>query len=451
MIKYLSKLNVVVLAILFFCVFVLAESSEAASYHVRAGATGNGADWANALPQLPAALTRGDTYYVAEGSYGSYTFDDANSGSSLITIKKATQSDHGSDAGWNSAYGDGVAIFSAWTFSSGYYYVDGQTGGGPSSWDSGFGFKVVNTKGKRVVFNQNINNITIRHTEITNNDSTANDVDYGSLVYAYGNVTNVTFSYCKIHHVFGCDIQNGYSGSDYWVIEYSKVGDVTGTSTKHSEIWSTVGNDNWVWRYNWLYQWRSTGALICINGPVGGTGDANFCEDWLIYGNVFDQDGSTTSKVIASYADNTDATYSRRWKIYNNTFINLASTANWVYPVSLVTSGEASNEFKNNVLYGNVQGLILGGVTEDYNSYSGVGNYFTGTHDVQLSSNPFTGYGSKDYRLNAALAGVTLPAAYAMDMFSITRGSDGTWDRGAFESGGTIIVKPAPPSNLVIN
>jgi parallel beta-helix repeat protein len=58
--------------------------------YVRAGAIGNGtgSDWTNAITQLPATLTRGYTYYIADGSYGSYTFDDAVSGTQVITLKK---------------------------------------------------------------------------------------------------------------------------------------------------------------------------------------------------------------------------------------------------------------------------------------------------------------------------------------------------------------------------
>ncbi|HEY2930643.1 MAG TPA: hypothetical protein VGK99_02780, partial [Acidobacteriota bacterium] len=94
----------------FTCVFLLlllVTSNSVAfgvSRYVREGATGNqtGSDWTNAYTQLPAVLVRGDVYYVADGNYSGYTFDDPVSGSSLITIKKATQSDHGADTGWSS-------------------------------------------------------------------------------------------------------------------------------------------------------------------------------------------------------------------------------------------------------------------------------------------------------------------------------------------------------------
>ena len=41
-----------------------------ANHYIRAGASGNGSDWENALPELPAKQTRGDIYYIADGEYG---------------------------------------------------------------------------------------------------------------------------------------------------------------------------------------------------------------------------------------------------------------------------------------------------------------------------------------------------------------------------------------------
>ncbi len=60
---------------LFFCLLLMAFSAAAANKYVRAGAggTGTGADWTNAYTSLPNPLTRGDTYYIADGSYSGST------------------------------------------------------------------------------------------------------------------------------------------------------------------------------------------------------------------------------------------------------------------------------------------------------------------------------------------------------------------------------------------
>ena len=61
----------------------------ATNHYIRPGATGTGSDWANALGALPSRLTRGDTYYLADGKYGNYEFNDKESGTLFIYIKKA--------------------------------------------------------------------------------------------------------------------------------------------------------------------------------------------------------------------------------------------------------------------------------------------------------------------------------------------------------------------------
>src|SRR4030042_2436744 len=115
-------------------------------YCVRAGATGtnNGSDWNNAFSTLPATLVRGATYYVADGEYSAYKFDDSVSGTSVITIKKATASDHGTNTGWLSSYGDGQAVFSGYIlFDTSYWVFDGNgTHTIPSNDTDDYGFKV---------------------------------------------------------------------------------------------------------------------------------------------------------------------------------------------------------------------------------------------------------------------------------------------------------------------
>jgi hypothetical protein len=86
---------------------LLGSTASAATHYVRPGATGanSGADWSNAWTAMPSSLTRGDTYYLADGSYGYRTFSDNASGSAYIYIKKATVADHGTATGWNYSYG----------------------------------------------------------------------------------------------------------------------------------------------------------------------------------------------------------------------------------------------------------------------------------------------------------------------------------------------------------
>jgi len=419
-----------------------------ADHYVLQGGSGDGSAWNNAWDDLPATLTRGDTYYIGDGVYAGYNFNDTVSSTTLIYIKKATESAHGTETGWSSEYGNGVAEWSSWQFSTSYYELDGITGGGPTAWDSGFGFSVHRPEGPAKIIKFEVNgtsNITVKHTDLyydTNSTTSTN----GGIIYAHiGATDNVTFSHCYIHQVFGPVVHFGYG--DGWVFEYNKMGDNTGTSGVHSEIFSCLGNDTAILRYNYFFKWRSTGGIIGINGAEGQFGDNNMMDGWEVYGNIFEQDGTTASWVIGVIDDSSNQQFARGWKIYNNTFIDLNSTSTWIYAPSLSTYGGSVNYLYNNIYYGNTDGVIIGGVTNDYNSYQGSGSYMDGGNDALLESDPFTNYSTGDYTLSSAMAGSSLSGYVATDMLGFTRGGDGTWDRGAFEYGSGAATPPANVSS----
>ena len=139
---------------------------------MRQGATGGGSgtDWTNAYPNLPSALARGDTYWIADGSYGSYTFDDPLGGTSVITTRKATAASHGTNTGWNDTYGDGQATFGEMTFAHGYYVIDGARRN-ESNWadSSAYGIRISGS-----VYSSRLNsssgqcadNLTLRYVDV---------------------------------------------------------------------------------------------------------------------------------------------------------------------------------------------------------------------------------------------------------------------------------------------
>src|SRR5438132_11789127 len=93
----------------------------------------NGSDWNNAFAGLPATLVRGDSYYIATGTYPRYRFNTPESGTTVITIKKAAPTDHCTETGWQTGFGVGQAVWAdnsgapTWEFSdNGYWIIDGQ-------------------------------------------------------------------------------------------------------------------------------------------------------------------------------------------------------------------------------------------------------------------------------------------------------------------------------------
>ena len=119
--NFLGRKN---LNLMFLISLLLPLSITAGSLYVRDGGSGNGTSWSDALDDLPSSLTRGDTIWVADGSYSRYSFNDAQDGSKTIVIKKATISEHGTNTGWQDSYGDGQADWTAtggslWSFTTG--------------------------------------------------------------------------------------------------------------------------------------------------------------------------------------------------------------------------------------------------------------------------------------------------------------------------------------------
>jgi hypothetical protein len=421
------------------------------SYYVRAGATGsnNGSDWSNAYAALPTTLLRDSVYYIADGTYGGRTFSTPTSGTSLITIKKATASDHGTTTGWNGAYGDGQAVFNGmFDFTSSNWVVDGQTGGGHGSWNTGFGFKIVE-KGAanaiiRIAYSGTADNITIRHVELqgqgsapTQGGSYSND---GLAVYG---ASNVTLSYYWMYGIGRCPF---FISPQNLIVEHGWVESYYSAFDVHSAVASIWGFDGSVgdttFRFNLFTDMQSTGGLMWDN-------ISNANAHLYIYGNIFYRiPGSRwTNSANGLIGGWTNGVRTSNILVYNNTFINID------YMIYTTFAGSASgNAAFNNLYYNSVSPDYAKFSTHDYNYYISSGGSQSETHGTSASSgDPFVDYPNFNFALKAANApGTSLLSPYNLDPVAKTRGADGTWDRGALEflNGGTTAI--APPTNLRI-
>ena len=270
----------------------LPNTALSAIHHVRAGAGGTGTDWNYALGQLPSSLQRGDTYYIADGTYSNYTFNDPEDGTQYIYIKKATETDHGSDVGWLSSYGNGVAEFTGsgniFTITTDNWVLDGQTGGGPGSWDSGFGFKLQTTtaNSKLIMLGQygisRPRNIVIKHIEMEHRGLFMDTSDDGIYVNAdlNGGPEDVNISYCYLHDCSRTLLLT--RNVNNWLFEYNYVARNSSTAAVHGGGWAPGGCDNMVVRYNLFEDIEGTAFLDLKKN------DARWANDnWDIYGNIF--------------------------------------------------------------------------------------------------------------------------------------------------------------------
>jgi hypothetical protein len=425
-----------------------AVSLQAANHYVRAGAsgTGSGTDWTNACTAFSgscsdANLVRGDTYYVADGSYSQTTFNHADSGTLIITIKKAIVADHGTSTGWLDTYGDGAATFdNNLDFNSNYWTLDGVTGGGPSSWKTGFGF-VIDTTGAHTTCisdgggSSGYHDLIFRHIECIGDAGGA--ISANNYCTFFGPGTGpvlVEYMYC--HDIAGVML---FTRTHALTVQYSYFDTIVPDPAAHTEAIYGAANENspttlqivtdYVVRYN---VWANIGPP---SDPGGVTGVLVCqCDRYEVYGNVIINGGGGQGGV-------TTWNEMHNAKIYNNTFIGVNKGINFT-----IGAVDGDNIVAYNNLFYDTPATFgdpnTGGtVTHNY-SWCGLnsGTECTAEANDQNggTSDPFVAYASDNFTLSTGTtAGTTLGSPYNTDPLGNTRGADGTWDRGAYEFGAT--------------
>jgi len=457
-------------------------------YCVRAGATGtnNGSDWNNAFTTLPATLVRGATYYIADGKYAAYKFDDPVSGTSVITIKKATASDHGTNTGWRSTYGDGQAVFANYIqFETDWYVFDGNgTHTIPSSNTDDYGFKIYATSvqpgvirfGRQEVGHPGCDHITVRYTHVYNEECACKDGGNGgarSLYFYTANYIKMQYCFLERSQQDGIVITSSTNllFENCYMYQLGQLNAYTGTNYHGQTVMIFYGpSSDIIFRNN---IWRACQGQALIQCNISSANKSNI----RFYGNVVfnhyntvESPGFYSGGIISCFY----GTYAMNgYYVYNNTFVNIggdnnssgsACASNRIpYPAKVTAS-----YFHNNLFY-NCH-TILGSKEWDSYSYqaSGGGDTAGGTNEqTGLGSSIFQSYTGNDFRLTGPTSPAkTLPSEKwwsggvdsffgtidsAVDMYGNTRGADGTWDRGAFEYGkGEGVGRPLPPAGLRI-
>jgi hypothetical protein len=393
---------------------------RAANYYVRAGATGtsNGSDWINAYPTLPATLLRGSTYYVATGTYGGYTFNTAESGTNLVTVKKATGLDHGTNVGWNDGYGTGTAVFTNyWRITRGYFVLDGQVGGGPGNWTNGFGFKIQSLSttsfNPGILISSNRRNVTLRHFEIQGNGGDGDGGGGGpandALDIGIG-TDQTTVSYAYLHDMGRCLI---FGHGNNMFFEYVYGGKFESTAVEHAEIaslWASIPP---------VALCTNVTFANCVWSHMEGTGGLIMYADGVkIYGNVFYRPAGVTfpaaNGALATWSN--DGSIFARGRIFNNSFINLGSG----FPALGIGFGRTTSDniVMNNIFY-NCR-VDFGGVAlHDYNLFiTTTGNGATSeAHGASATSAIFNDYTGLNFTLkNNTAAGTNVGAPYNLDL-----------------------------------
>lgn len=455
------QLNALLLsALLPVMLFIGVHNVEAANHYIRAGATGSVpcSDWisANACNALPATLVRGDTYYIAGGNYAGYTFDDAAVGTTTITIKHATINDHGTATGWNDAFASQTVFTSGITCRTAWLIIDGMTGGGPGSWEAGFGIKVNTTSKGVFITSGRCDNVTFRHVDFVGSGrlaprSNAGGTDVDIIYIAGGNVTNLTFQYSLLRDANCTHMLSWPNPINGLLMEYTKV--ARNGPSEHAECWSAGDDDNIVIRYSWWEDCMATGFIASVNGS--GT-----ASNWDIYGNIFSwsgnfRDGILNTGIFFNSYNGVDVfIVASNWHVYNNVFANIGNNS---FTAQIVSQNAVNYVVENNIWYHNkpLDGGVAGtsGVTtSNYNFFcDNEANAKSGPNDIVCSTatSPFRNYLSGDWSLVSAIPGLNLGTPYNVDFLGNNRAADGVWDRGALEfRSGVTDLPPLAPTNI---
>jgi hypothetical protein len=331
----------------------------AANHYVWCGATGtaSGENFTNAYTDLPSRLTRGDTYYAAGSnscSYGAHTFNDAESGTSVIYILHATASANSGVAGWQSsfsttpskwtstvAHGGGCGV-SIWVIERGYYIFDGQFGTISTTEPTmgSFGFWIAKSGDcvNHIYLDGNVNSetltsLTFNHLEIDGSPLNINSLTSGSeaiLTLPKSGIAAV--SAMTVYQSYIHDIETGFfqlHSPTNFNVDHSWMARIMYTASAHgngvainpaiNEAASnlTFSNDTWE-------DACGTSVITLMNGII---------RDLVVYGNTFFETTNTTifpGGTTPSFCNGDGQigdlgpgnAITTRALIYNNTFYN---------------------------------------------------------------------------------------------------------------------------------
>ncbi len=441
-------------------IFLGAASAQAANHYIRAGAsgTGTGSDWANACAEFtgscaPAGMVRGDTYYVADGAYAGRTFNTAASGNLLITIKKGTPADHGTDIGWAAAYGDGQATFATTLiFSTDDWLFDGSTrdeSNPPASWfnTSSYGFAILNNANAaqaQIKFGNALDNFAMQYVWLQGRTGPFSGAErrYSIDCETGGTSTNLRFS-----RNLSTDSNQWYflRNTNHTIIEYWAGDRLTGDEFNHGDainVYFTAEDVTIRWGVA-----RNACTMGCTGMiPIADARGTSTPPLVKIYGNVFYDYGSTdgTAGFTGNASNGGNCT---NCVVVNNTFIDGGGeyAATW----GLQFPDGTGNIHRNNMWFevnSQIPGFDLGSNATDSHNAFGPTSTGTGTNaQVSVPSSIFVNFAGKNFRLASATScGIALGAPYDTDMFGNTRGADGCWDRGAFEYAPSVATNAAP-------
>ena len=409
-------------------ILVAASSAQAANHYIlpNAAGSGNGNDWLNAFGGIPSTLVRGDTYYIAGGSYGIHRFSQAAS-ATYVYLKKANAADNSGVAGWQSSFATAQAVFTAtgsatvFDIEMNNLSIDGVTGSGTS----GHGIKLETTgtgdlgTGSGYCI-QSISTapdgLILKHLEcaapLNNQGLNMSKPLVSNSVWGTGD--NSLFQYLYVHGGLVSVLVDGHNQ----IIDHCYLQNAGGQ--QHSEIINAANVQNLTVRYCVLENLIGPNGTTYVEPQVNGGTVPNGI---YIYGNVFKATSSTDQENNPSVFSSTSGEQVLNVFIYNNTFYGLRPN-----PAGFQDSGIRGDNSASTIT---VQNNVWQACT-----------YAPSFQSVQVQDHNVLNTGAISF-VNAAAgdfhltvntsAGVNLGSPYNVDPDGRTRT---TWSLGAYEFSG---------------
>jgi hypothetical protein len=389
--------------------------------------TGTGADFNNIKALSSQSTTgweRGDTYYFVAGNYNtSLGLDTASGGTTVISILRATNTDHGTtftpscDAGYDdAAMGQpaGPAIFPSAHTSTRYWIVDGAYH--PSSWETngattgGYGFFIDNSNNCKsltcwvfsISNSEDGSFITVKNLEMNGHGRAGiipTPVHVDDFIRAVYSGTNLTFKYLYLHDSSSTFFKlRGYASV---TIDHVWMARNAASPAAHSEALSLQSTDNLTISFSIFQQTEGTAAVVWLNAG-GPTTSSNI----NISGNLF-YDGNGWGNGVLSCINGNGINGLR---FFNNTIANtkkgLSTRLQFADDAADCGLGVIEVVARNNLWYNTVDSSHFGPITLSNNSYlkSPTNDRGSSVTIVPRAPNPFVnsvGAVPTDFKLNS--------------------------------------------------
>jgi len=448
----------------------LAGSSFAAVHYINAACTSScdGATWAKGWETF-AAVTwiRGDTYYVAGGTYAENVSVIVASGTDWITIKKANAADNGSDPGWDASFASTVALIQGYMLLGyGHVEVNGVSGSG----FSGHGIKVAPTaETSPIILDGSTGPYILRYIEAAGKGFASGSACYSAL--GNNNATtaqkNLHLAYMYFHDVTcnGLTLLNlvGTSYTDYGLLLENSIIEKTGGCTNVDQHGQgiqfgpgpSIRHEYMIIRNN-IFKDIKGSAMIAFLGATQNS-------EIRIYNNLFYITDLSTYDVLSPgviYLHENALTTVDKVYVYNNTFYGLGDGGGEGVVGQIVcdSPGATNTEAKNNVWENSYFTRENPGFTSKSNNgfYGNAGIHIPSGETNQQCGASSTLSDGTTYNFNlkasgyAVGKGLDLSGTFLGDFTGTTRTVP--WDIGAYGYRPTEdMIPPAAPMGLSVN